>query len=43
MVRLAGGGSLVLKKGGLAYVEAKDRSFKQSQLVWLLPPRLLEV
>ena len=41
--RLTGGGSLVLKKGGLIYVEVRGRSLKKGQLVWLLPPKALEV
>jgi len=40
--QVTGGSLLVMKKGGLAYVELDDPTSRQGRLVWLLPPKLLE-
>ena len=41
MAALTGGGSYVIKKGGLARVDAADPSLAGAMLVWLLPPKAL--
>lgn len=38
---LIGGGSVVIKKGGLARVDLDDASLQSGELVWLIPPRAL--
>ncbi len=38
---LIGGGSIDLKKGGLARVDIPDANTLQGDLVWLLPPKVL--
>jgi phosphohistidine phosphatase len=38
---IIGGGTIDLKKGGLACVELRDPSSLKGQLVWLIPPKLL--
>ena len=35
------GGRIVLKKGGMAYVQLADASLKKATLVWLVQPALL--
>jgi phosphohistidine phosphatase len=39
---LIGGGRIVCKKGGLACVRLDDQASLQGELLWLLPPRVLE-
>ena len=41
--RVTGGGRLVMKKGALAYVEVEDRDSVKGSLVWLAPPKVLEL
>lgn len=40
---LIGGGSVVMKKGGLARVDVTEGQLKRGELVWLLTPPLLGV
>ncbi len=39
--QVIGGGSIIMKKGGLARVDVQDKSLLHGSLVWLLTPRLL--
>jgi phosphohistidine phosphatase len=41
--QLIGGGSVVMKKGGLARVDLTNRNSLRGELVWLLTPALLKV
>ncbi len=41
--RITGGGRLVMKKGALAYVELAEPPSLQGVLVWLVPPKALEL
>jgi phosphohistidine phosphatase len=41
--RVTGGGRLAMKKGALACVEVEDRASVRGTLVWLAPPKLLEL
>jgi phosphohistidine phosphatase len=41
--RVTGGGRLTMKKGALAYVEVEDRASVKGTLVWLIPPKALEL
>jgi phosphohistidine phosphatase len=38
---LIGGGRIILKKGGLAYVEVPEAATLKGELVWLIPPKVL--
>lgn len=40
---LIGGGRVVMKKGGLARIDAYSRNPIYGQLVWMLAPKLLDV
>jgi phosphohistidine phosphatase len=40
--QLVGGARIDLKKGGLALVDLPDPASRQGQLLWLVPPKLLE-
>jgi phosphohistidine phosphatase SixA len=35
------GGTIVLKKGGMAYVRVAYPLLKKAELIWLVPPALL--
>jgi phosphohistidine phosphatase len=39
--KVIGGGSIIMKKGGLARVDFQTKSLLKGSLVWLLTPRLL--
>ncbi len=39
--RVIGGGSVVMKKGGIARVDFQTKSLLKGSLVWLLTPRIL--
>ena len=41
IVQLIGGGSVELKKGGLARVDIADVAAPSGDLVWLIPPKVL--
>ncbi|HSD51478.1 MAG TPA: phosphohistidine phosphatase SixA [Candidatus Methylomirabilis sp.] len=41
--RVTGGGRLEMKKGALAYVEVEDRASVKGTLVWLIPPKALDL
>jgi phosphohistidine phosphatase len=41
--QLAGGGEVVMKKGGLARVDVSGEMPLQGVLVWVLPPKLLDM
>jgi phosphohistidine phosphatase len=43
LAALTGGSSLVIKKGGLARVDALDATLTAAELVWLLPPKALHL
>jgi phosphohistidine phosphatase len=40
---LTGGSRLVMKKGGLARVDVLDHSPPRGELVWLIPPKMLDL
>lgn len=40
---VTGGGRLTMKKGALAYVEVEGRAAVKGTLVWLIPPKVLEL
>ncbi len=40
---VTGGGGLTMKKGALACVEMKDPASLKGTLVWLIPPKVLEL
>lgn len=41
--QVTGGGRLAMKKGALAYVEVVNRASVKGTLVWLIPPKALEL
>jgi phosphohistidine phosphatase len=41
--QVTGGGRLMMKKGALAYVEIEDPASLEGVLVWLIPPKALEL
>lgn len=41
--QVTGGGRLAMKKGGLACVEVGDLASLKGTLVWLIPPKVLEL
>ena len=41
--QVTGGGRLVMKKGALAYVEMDEPALLHGTLVWLIPPKMLEL
>lgn len=41
LVQLIGGGSVELKKGGLARVDIADPAVPAGDLIWLIPPKIL--
>lgn len=41
--QVTGGGRIAMKKGALAYVEMQDPASLQGVLVWLIPPKVLEL
>ena len=40
--QVTGGSRLTMKKGALAYVEMEDPASLQGELLWLIPPKVLE-
>jgi phosphohistidine phosphatase len=41
--QVTGGGRLTMKKGALTYVEMEDPASLKGTLVWLIPPKVLEL
>jgi phosphohistidine phosphatase len=41
--QVTGGGRLTIKKGALAFVELEDPASLKGTLVWLIPPKVLEL
>ncbi len=41
--QVTGGGRIAMKKGALAYVELEDSASLNGTLVWLIPPKALEL
>lgn len=41
--RVTGGGRLTMKKGALACIQVEDPATMKGTLVWLIPPRVLEL
>jgi phosphohistidine phosphatase SixA len=41
--RVMGGGRLTMKKGALACIQVEDPASLKGTLVWLIPPRVLEL